>query len=127
MKELWTITSGDLSQRRRPMDSPATVSDPGQAVPIQVDPTRQYQLWEGAGAALTDSSAYLFMTSMDAGQRSRILTEMFDPAQGGFSTLRICIGSCDFSSQRYYSYDDLPDGVVTDRSEEHTSELQSLV
>ena len=121
MKELWTITSGDLSQRRRPMDSPATVSDPGQAVPIQVDPTRQYQLWEGAGAALTDSSAYLFMTSMDAGQRSRILTEMFDPAQGGFSTLRICIGSCDFSSQRYYSYDDLPDGVVTDAALDHFS------
>ena len=114
MKEIWTATAGDLSQRREPIATPETTTGPEAAVPIVVDPTRRYQYWEGAGAALTDSSAYLFMTAMDADQRHRILTELFDPAQAGLSTLRISMGSCDFSSQRYYSYDDLPEGVMSD-------------
>lgn len=114
MEEFWTVTSANLSMRRHRLDVPPVTADPGPALPVVVDPTRQYQLWEGAGAALTDSSAYLFMTAMDPASRHRILQELFDPAQGGLSTLRISMGSCDFSSQAYYSYDDLPEGVAAD-------------
>lgn len=121
MKELWTSTSGDLSQRRRRLEPPVTVDKPGSAIPVLVDATRQYQFWEGAGAALTDSSAYLLMTKMNPDQRTRILTELFSPDQGGFSTLRICMGSSDFSSQSYYSYDDLPEGVATDAALQYFS------
>ncbi|MBT1178057.1 glycosyl hydrolase family 30 [Bifidobacterium callimiconis] len=121
--EYWTRTSGDLADRRAPIPTPeATGNDAAaNAVKIVIDPTRQYQLWEGAGAAITDSSASLFMQSMSPEQRHAILTEMFDPEQGGFSSVRISIGACDFSSQAYYSYDDLPEGVVADAALDYFS------
>lgn len=112
--EYWTRTSGDLADRRTPMETPQARHDLGGALTVVIDPSEQYQLWEGAGAAITDSSANLFMTAMTAEQRHAILAEMFDPAQGGFSSVRISIGACDFSSQKYYTYDDLPEGVAAD-------------
>lgn len=112
--EYWTRTTGDLSERRAPIATPVIENDHNGAQTVVIDPTRRYQYWEGAGAAITDSSASLFMQSMTAEQRHAILTEMFDPEQGGFSSVRISIGACDFSSQAYYSYDDLPEGVVAD-------------
>ncbi|WEV63862.1 glycosyl hydrolase family 30 [Bifidobacterium sp. ESL0732] len=113
-EQLWTATSGDLSQRREKIATPVPTSEAGDATTVVIDPTRQYQMWEGAGAAITDSSASLLMNSMNAKQRHAILEEMFSPAQGGFSSVRISIGSCDFVSQKYYSYDELPEGIGTD-------------
>ena len=112
--EQWSVTDGNLSSRRGVVATPRVVSDPGDAVGIVLDPTQQYQLWEGEGAAITDSSAALLMRSMSAEQRHVILTELFSPDQAGFSSVRISIGSCDFSSQPYYSYDELPEGVAAD-------------
>lgn len=112
--EYWTETSGDLATRRTPVDTPPVVGTLDGAVPIVLDASEQYQLWEGAGAAITDSSASLMMHSMSAEQRHSLLEEMFSPEQGGFSSVRISIGACDFSSQKYYTYDDLPDGVAAD-------------
>ncbi|OZG66484.1 glycoside hydrolase family 30 protein [Bifidobacterium eulemuris] len=114
--EYWTRTSGDLADRRAPIPTPDVTDELGDAVAVVIDPTREYQMWEGVGAAITDSSAYLFMTAMSAEQRHAILSEMFDPEQGGFSSVRISIGACDFSSQKYYTYDDLPEGVAADPS-----------
>lgn len=119
--EYWTRTTGNLSERRQSLPIPAVVDELGGAVPIVIDPTKEYQLWEGVGAAITDSSASLFMTAMNAQQRHAILKEMFDPEQGGFSTVRMSIGACDFSSQPYYTYDDLPEGVVADGGLEYFS------
>lgn len=121
--EYWTQTAGDLSTRRTAIPTPRYTSykTDNLAKTIIIDPTRQFQLWEGAGAAITDSSAYLFMTAMNAEQRHSILQEMFDPGQGGFSSVRISMGSCDFSSQKYYTYDDLPEGVVSDASLQYFS------
>ncbi|BDR55191.1 glucosylceramidase [Bombiscardovia apis] len=113
-QELWTRTSGDLSARRESLAQPAVVQDPGEACKVIVDPSRSYQSWEGEGAAITDSSAYLIWTSMNPEQRHALLEELFSPEQAGFSSVRISIGSCDFSSQPYYSYDELPEGVYSD-------------
>ena len=119
--ERWTRTTGDLADRRAEISTPVIESDHGDAVPVVIDPTRRYQMWEGVGAAITDSSASLFMNSMSPEQRHAILEEMFSPEQGGFSSVRISIGSCDFSSQKYYSYDDLPEGVAADASLQYFS------
>ena len=119
--EFWTRTSGDLVERRTTIPSPQILKTAPDATTIVLDPSQRYQLWEGAGAAITDSSASLFMNSMSAQQRHAILKELFDPEQGGFSSLRISIGSCDFSSQPYYSYDELPKGVAADSSLEYFS------
>ena len=119
--EYWTATSGDLSRRRERIDTPQVVDSAADAIEVVIDPTEEYQLWEGVGAAITDSSASLFMNAMTAEQRHAILEEMFDPQQGGFSSLRISIGACDFSSQKYYTYDDLPEGVAADAGLEYFS------
>ena len=108
--EYWTVTSGDLTERRRVIDTPEIVVDPGSALRVIIDPTESHQEWIGAGAAITDSSAYLFRERMSAEQRTTILREMFDPQQGAFNMVRISIGTSDFSSQPYYSYNDLPPG-----------------
>ena len=121
VREYWTRTSGDLTDRRTPIAAPPVEDTPGDAQSVIIDPSRRYQYWEGVGAAVTDSSASLLMTAMDADQRHAILREMFDPRQGGFGSVRISIGSCDFVSQRFYSYDDLPDGVAADASLAHFS------
>lgn len=119
--EYWTATSGDLIQRREHINTPQVVDSAAGATEVVIDPTEEYQLWEGAGAAITDSSASLFMNAMTAEQRHAILEEMFDPRQGGFSSVRISIGACDFSSQKYYTYDDLPEGVAADAGLEYFS------
>lgn len=113
-QELWSETAGDLSARRKPLKTPAFTSDPGSASRIILDPTRQYQLWEGQGAAITDSTAYLLREKMSAEQRHAILTELFSPEQAGLNMVRISIGSCDFSSQKFYSYSELPDNMFSD-------------
>ncbi|MEE1296593.1 MAG: glycoside hydrolase family 30 beta sandwich domain-containing protein [Bifidobacterium sp.] len=119
--EYWTRTSGDLADRGTPLPTPPVTATPGKAVPVVIDPTEQYQLWEGVGAAVTDSTANVLMTRMTPAQRHAILTELFDPAQAGFSSVRISIGSCDFSSQPFYTYDDLPAGVTADAGLDHFS------
>ena len=119
--EYWTATSGDLIQRRERINTPQVVDSAAGATEVVIDPTEEYQLWEGAGAAITDSSASLFMNAMTAEQRHAILEEMFDPRQGGFPSVRISIGACDCSSQKYYTYDDLPEGVAADAGLEYFS------
>ncbi|MTV82982.1 glycoside hydrolase family 30 protein [Secundilactobacillus folii] len=108
--EFWTATSGDLTQKREPLSTPKYSSKPDQAIPIVIDPAIKQQDWIGAGAALTDSAASLIWHSQNEKQRDQLLHELFDPDQGGFSTLRIPLGSCDFQSQEYYTYDDVPFG-----------------
>ena len=117
---IWTRTSGDLAERRASIDAPQPVADPGDAERIVLDPSEEFQRWQGAGAAITDSTASLLRTAMTPEQRSRILHELFDPEEGGYSTVRISIGASDFSSQPYYTYDDLPEGYA-DASLEHFS------
>lgn len=115
--EFWTTTSGDLTQRRDPLATPDYQTDIADAKKVVIDPTDKHQDWKGAGAAITDSAAHLLWQDMDAKQRHDLLTELFDPAQGGFSSVRVPLGSCDFQSQDYYTYDDMPYG-------EHDNKLE---
>ena len=108
-KEFWTVTSGDLKQKREKLASPVFKKNPNNVKKIVIDPSDKYQDWVGAGAALTDSTASLIWKQTSK-QRSTLLHELFDPKQGGFSTVRVSIGACDFSSQGFYTYDDIPYG-----------------
>lgn len=109
--EFWTATSGDLKQRREPLSTPEVSETAGDAAKIVIDPADRHQPWVGAGAAITDAAASLIWGSMDAEQRSNLLHDLFDPRQGGFSTIRIPLGSCEPASQPYYTYDDVPYGL----------------
>lgn len=109
--EYWTRTNAELTERRSPIPTPSYLAKPGDATPIVIDPSRPRQAWTGAGAAITDATACLIRTSMDAEQRHALLADLFDPNEGaGLSVIRLPLGSCDFNKQEYYTYDDLPYG-----------------
>ncbi|WP_076459476.1 glycoside hydrolase family 30 protein [Limosilactobacillus caccae] len=118
--EFWTATAGDLSEKRTQIAAPEYVDRVIDGYKIVIDPSKKKQDWLGAGAAITDAAASLIW-KQNAEQRSALLHELFDPAEGNFSAIRIPIGSCDFgsgesSTEEYYSYDDVPFG-------EHDSSL----
>lgn len=108
--EFWTATSGDLKQRRDHLETPKFGDPETGAAKIVIDPSERHQDWLGQGAAITDSAASLIWGAMNKQQRDALLHELFDPEQSGFSSVRVPLGSCDFSSQDYYTYDDVPFG-----------------
>ncbi|KRM36303.1 O-Glycosyl hydrolase family 30 [Agrilactobacillus composti DSM 18527 = JCM 14202] len=107
--EFWTVTAGDLSQKRAHLTTPTPEATPGDAAKIVIDPADKHQNWIGAGAAITDAAASLIWQQSKA-QRNALLHELFDPKEGNFATIRIPLGSCEPASQPYYSYDDVPFG-----------------
>jgi O-Glycosyl hydrolase len=74
---------------------------------IVIDPAEKYQVMDGFGGAMTGSACYNLL-KMDAGDRSKLLKETFDPENGdGYSFIRISIGCSDFSLDEY-TYCDIP-------------------
>ena len=81
-----------------------------QGVTLTVDRAGTLQEMEGFGAALTESSAYLMHTRLNASQRKELLQELFDREKGiGISYLRITMGASDFSLEDF-TYCDRPAG-----------------
>jgi glucosylceramidase len=87
---------------------------------INVDSSKTYQLMEGFGASITDSSAWLLYNKLDTAQRKELMAKLFDPVHGiGLSFIRQPMGASDFALDDY-SYDDLPQGQ-TDPDMKHFS------
>jgi O-glycosyl hydrolase len=83
-------------------------SDSTQA--ITVDTTRRYQEITGFGASITDSSAWLIGTKLDAAQRDAVMRDLFSSQGIGLSFIRQPMGASDLSASGNYSYDDMPAG-----------------
>ena len=80
------------------------------ALTVTVDPSRRYQVMDGFGASLTDSSAQL-LSRLSERTRRATMRSLFSPADGnGLSFLRQPIGSSDFVAGDHYTYDDMPPG-----------------
>ena len=80
------------------------------ALTIRVDETTQYQIIDGFGASLTDSSAWLLDKKLSPQQRAEAFDMLFDPQKGiGLSVLRQPMGASDFALDAY-SYDDVAAG-----------------
>lgn len=77
---------------------------------IHVDTGETFQQFYGAGAALTDASAYNLLTHLTQQQRDALLAEMFSPTAGNLSMLRIALGSTDFQESPVYTYDEVATG-----------------
>lgn len=68
---------------------------------VFVDPTKEFQTYEGIGAALTDAAAETFY-KMPPAKQQEILSAFFDKTNGiGYTIARTNINSCDFSSDMY--------------------------
>src|SRR5262249_39654198 len=65
---------------------------------IRVDETTRYQVIDGFGASLTDSSAWLLDKKLTPEKRLEALASLFDPQKGiGLSILRQPMGASDFA------------------------------
>jgi glucosylceramidase len=75
-----------------------------------VDPTLEYQVMQGFGGAITDSSASVLYT-LPPQQRASVMASLFSPVTGdGLDYLRQPVGASDFVTTAAYTYDDLPAG-----------------
>jgi glucosylceramidase len=89
------VSSTEDGAARVAVEQRTVVPGPGSGPAVQVELTAPRQRIHGVGAALTESSAYL-MSGLPAAERRKLLGELFDPARGGHSVLRIPIGASDF-------------------------------
>jgi glucosylceramidase len=88
----------------------AKVESPPDSVVIEVDARRSFQVIDGFGASLTDSSAWLLHDQLSASTREEVMGKLFDPEKGiGISFLRQPIGASDLA-RNHYSFDDMPAG-----------------
>lgn len=108
--QVW-LTLPDQSKKLSREPALEFAAGPGPAGALTVDAGRRYQIFEGAGAAMTDSSAWLIMTKLGADQRARLLQTLFTRAGDGIglSYLRVPLGASDFALSDY-TYDDVPGG-----------------
>ena len=76
---------------------------PDGAVSVAIRSSDDGQRWQGAGAALTDSSVSV-LSKMNADDRSWLLRKLFSPDQGNLNVLRLSIGANDFTAHGNYDF-----------------------
>ncbi|MEV7671647.1 RICIN domain-containing protein [Streptomyces sp. NPDC007872] len=77
-----------------------------QPVDIRVDAGSRGQRFTGAGASVTEASAHL-VQGLPADKRADLMKSLFSPSEGiGLNYLRQPLGSTDFNSGGFYTYED---------------------
>ena len=76
---------------------------------ITIDESQLYQQFEGAGAAMTDSSAWLIMNAISETERNDLMADLFSDSGINLSYARVPMGASDFALSSY-TYDDMPAG-----------------
>jgi O-glycosyl hydrolase len=77
---------------------------------IQVHPDRTRQSILGMGASFDHASCYN-LSQLTHELRTETLRRLFHPTDGiGMNLMRVCIGTSDFTSDPWYTYNDLPQG-----------------
>lgn len=102
------VTTADGS--RRLADGGTLSFDTGpQTVDIRVDPGQVAQRFTGAGASVTEASAAL-ISGLPAGTRDSLMRSLFSRSDDGIGLnyLRQPLGSTDFNSGGFYTYEDTP-------------------
>ena len=85
---------------------------------IVILPARKQQPILGFGAALTDAACYM-INQLPEADREKLLRELFDPKEMGFSLCRLCIGSSDYAKTMYSFDEGEPDPQLERFSIEH--------
>lgn len=109
--DVW-LTTGDQSQLLAQQQD--LVFQPGSGsggFTINVTPSTTFQIVDGFGAALTDSSAWLIENQLNSSQRDDLMNLLFLPSTGiGLNYLRLPMGASEFTASGFYTYNDLPGG-----------------
>jgi glucosylceramidase len=102
-------TTSDLTTVLASAPLPRFTSVTAKPGDVLVSPQQVFQPFLGAGAALTDSAAYVLTHYMTAARRRALLTDLFTASGRNWQMLRVCMGSADFRSEKTgYSYADGP-------------------
>src|ERR1019366_7770271 len=106
------LTTGDQAMLLQPGPTVAFGAGGSQSSPvITVNEATQYQMMDGFGASLTDSSAWVIWNDLDSSQQAALMQQLFSPTAGiGLNFLRQPMGATDFAVNGNYSYDDVPAG-----------------
>ncbi|MFI1194440.1 ricin-type beta-trefoil lectin domain protein [Micromonospora sp. NPDC020750] len=111
---VWLTTTSDAGGRAvtRGLQQQAPVSfaasSSGATHTVTVDENTRYQPFEGAGASITDTTAYLLRGGpVSVATRDEVMRKLFSPTDGiGLSFVRNPIGASDLSRPGHVSLDD---------------------
>jgi len=96
------------------------IGDDADATTIAINPGKKYQSIMGMGSSLEESTIFN-LTKMSDSKQQELLTRLASPVNGiGISMTRVTIGTADFTSRKFYTYDDMPAGQ-TDPELQHFS------
>ncbi|MFE0450181.1 lectin [Streptomyces sp. NPDC058914] len=112
--DVWLTTTSDAGGRNvtrgLAQQAPVNFGASGGAADqiITVDETTTYQQFEGGGASITDTTAYLLRGgAVSAATRDAVMRRLFSPTDGiGLSFVRNPIGASDLSRPGHVSLDD---------------------
>ncbi|MFI9542656.1 lectin [Streptomyces sp. NPDC052016] len=112
--DVWLTTTSDAGGRNvtrgLAQQAPLNFGASGGAADqiITVDETTTYQQFEGGGASITDTTAYLLRGgAVSAATRDAVMRRLFSPTDGiGLSFVRNPIGASDLSRPGHVSLDD---------------------
>ncbi|MBM3289402.1 MAG: hypothetical protein FJY92_04550 [Candidatus Hydrogenedentes bacterium] len=89
---------------------------------IQIDASQTYQTMLGLGSSLEHTTC-ANLWKLDEAARSDVVEKLVSPDTGiGMSTMRICIGTPDFTGEPWYTYDDMPPGQKDEKLERFSIE-----
>ncbi|MEU6078456.1 lectin [Micromonospora sp. NPDC047074] len=111
---IWLTTTSDAGGRQvsRGLQQQAPVAfaptSGGATHTVTVNENTRYQQFEGGGASITDTTAYLFRGGpISAATRDAVMRKLFSPTEGiGLSFVRNPIGASDLSRPGHVSLDD---------------------
>ena len=95
--DAWTVFETAQSNGHMLSEIPGPAPGPAGAPAITCDAAVRFQVIEGFGGALTESSAWV-LAQLPPERRAEVLRRYYDPAEGiGYTLARTHINSCDFS------------------------------
>lgn len=87
-----------------------TIGNDPDVTTIKVNPSKQYQSMMGIGSSMEESTVYNLI-KMSPAKQDELIKKLVHPEDGiGVSMTRVTIGTADFTAQKFYSYDDMPQG-----------------
>ncbi|RKP54470.1 carbohydrate-binding protein [Cohnella endophytica] len=108
-----------LTQQQENLDL-TKVGNDADVPTIKINPNKTYQTVAGMGSSMEESTIFN-ITKMSDAKQTELLTKLVSQDQGiGMSMTRLTIGTADFTSRQFYTYDDMPAGE-TDPDLEHFS------
>ena len=95
------ITQNDKKMLLERVDiTPNKINSKNELNTIEIDSIKKYQQIDGFGAALTESSAYLF-SKLDKTRRIELLKDLFTELGIDINLIRITVGASDFALKFY--------------------------